>query len=159
MSLVDTTNETIATIGGHVLRVDVDSDSSFDPSHWVYIYDEMDDEVTHRISYEEAAKLHDRLGRILGKPTATPGPVRYRRVGGAKGNVKVGDLVRSKWSAAGAIWRVEAVREASSAHSQKSYGDVLELRSLNSGRADIRHAYNFDIVQPVTPTTEGAPTA
>lgn len=82
MSLIDRTNETIplslhrpmtedfppyVPIHPATLDVDADSDSSFDPSHWVHIAltDEEHDADRIKMTYDEAAALHDRLGRIL----------------------------------------------------------------------------------------------
>lgn len=74
MSLEDHTNREIdLTIEGLTMTVDVDSDSSFDPRIWVDIdfYDRegrhpVDDESVS-LTFEEAGKLHDRLGLILGR--------------------------------------------------------------------------------------------
>lgn len=51
------------------LYVDADSDSSFDPSHWVAIHltDEVNDSSAIKLTYDEAGLLHDRLGLILGR--------------------------------------------------------------------------------------------
>ncbi|WP_025157262.1 hypothetical protein [Leifsonia aquatica] len=84
MSLVDRTNETIALslhrpmlddfppyapVHPASLDVDADSDSSFDPSHWVHVAltDEDHDSDRIKLTYEEAGLLHDRLGLILGR--------------------------------------------------------------------------------------------
>lgn len=75
MSLTDRTNETIPLTmwqhggagGEGRIWVDADQDSSFTPPAWVFISlsdDEHDSDMIH-LTYEEAAKLHDRLGRIL----------------------------------------------------------------------------------------------
>lgn len=66
MGLVDRTNEDIPlSITGNVLYTDVDSDSSFTPSSWVWLGDL--DEYMYRLTYEEAERLHERLSLILGK--------------------------------------------------------------------------------------------
>jgi hypothetical protein len=81
MSLEDRTNEIIRLSmhaplpveGGAYeaeIVVDLDSDSSFTPSHWVDISltDSDHDSDPIRLTMEETALLHDRLGRIL-RPT------------------------------------------------------------------------------------------
>lgn len=87
MSLIDRTNERIRLslheplrgsnpVGDYFheadLYVDVDSDSNFDPPHWVSIHliDETHDSDRIKLTYEEAGLLHDRLGLILGRPKA-----------------------------------------------------------------------------------------
>ncbi len=75
MSLEDRTNERIPLSinrhGGH-LTIDVDQDSSFTPSQWVWLFvpDGPDEETWTKLTYEEAERAHDRLGRILGKVAA-----------------------------------------------------------------------------------------
>lgn len=70
MSLIDRTNETIPlAIGAADLTVDVDADSSVWPEPWVFLEDSRDGGDAIYLTYAEAAKLHDRLGRILGPPT------------------------------------------------------------------------------------------
>lgn len=65
MGLVDRTNEDIPlSITGHILYTDVDSDSSFTPSSWLWLGDL--DEYMYRLTYEEAERLHARLSLILG---------------------------------------------------------------------------------------------
>lgn len=51
------------------LEVDVDSDSSYIPSIWVYISltDSEHDSDTIQLTLGEASLLHDRLGLILGR--------------------------------------------------------------------------------------------
>lgn len=83
--LVDETNYTIplslhepmeVDVAAH-LNVDADSDSSFDPSHWVYIHltDDEHDSDRVKLTYEEAGLLHDRLGLILGRKAIHNGEV------------------------------------------------------------------------------------
>lgn len=70
MSLVDRTNEQIplSLHMSEVLIVDVDSDSSFDPSSWVYISgDQGGQDFSINLTFEEAALLRDRLNLILGE--------------------------------------------------------------------------------------------
>ena len=87
MSLVDRANEQILLsqhapqtwearegeweAGMHPAHLDVDhdSDSSFDPSHWVNFCwtDDEHDSDRIKLTYEEAGLLHDRLGLILGR--------------------------------------------------------------------------------------------
>ncbi len=78
MSLVDQTNETIP-LSIHASRdfvgeyeeasmsVDVDFDSSMEPSTWVWLMFNWADEPWFRLTLEEAGALHDRLGLILGR--------------------------------------------------------------------------------------------
>jgi hypothetical protein len=75
MPLVDRTNETIPLTlevspepdEVATLNVDADSDSSFDPSEWVWLSFYSGDEASYRLTYQEAELLHDRLGRVLGE--------------------------------------------------------------------------------------------
>ncbi|MGN6324510.1 hypothetical protein [Pseudolysinimonas sp.] len=76
MSLIDRTNEDIALSmrrhrydsGKGTLNVDVDRDSSVWPEPWIYLslVDDSHDAEPIYLTLDEAAKLHDRLGRILG---------------------------------------------------------------------------------------------
>ena len=77
MSLVDRTNEVIdLSIESErkaiatQLRVDIDHDSSFIPSVWVFLGLEEpggEDFWPIRLALHEAEALHDRLGLILGR--------------------------------------------------------------------------------------------
>lgn len=76
MSLVDRTNEeielSIELPVGAVLVLDTDSDSSFDPPHWVWLEVRPSDDEREarawRLTYAEVELLYQRLGLILGKP-------------------------------------------------------------------------------------------
>lgn len=72
MSLEDRTNETIPLsmeYAGASITTDVDSDSYFDPTHWVTL--DVEDgrllDASVQLTYDEAGLLHDRLGLILGR--------------------------------------------------------------------------------------------
>ncbi|MEV5068934.1 hypothetical protein MRBLMI12_000491 [Microbacterium sp. LMI12-1-1.1] len=67
--LVDQTNYEIPLeLESATLRVDVDRDSSIHDESWVFIdFDGPDDEGHTKLTLEEAGKLHDRLGLILGR--------------------------------------------------------------------------------------------
>ena len=56
--------------GGHVdpatLSIEPDLDSGFTPQQWVWFMFATDNEPWFKLTYEEAAQVHDRLGRILG---------------------------------------------------------------------------------------------
>lgn len=70
MSLIDRTNEKISLSfhHGEAIVVDVDSDSSFEPSSWVYIYGDPDgQDFFFNMTFDEAALLRDRLNLILGE--------------------------------------------------------------------------------------------
>lgn len=73
MSLDDRTNETIQlAMNDGEIYVDVDSDSSIWPEPWVWIADQYDeDRPALQLTLEEAGKLHDRLGLILGRVQQT----------------------------------------------------------------------------------------
>ena len=49
------------------LSIDADGDSSQTPDSWIWFSFFVDDEPAYRLTYEEAEKVYDRLGRILGK--------------------------------------------------------------------------------------------
>ena len=81
MSLTDRTNERITLSleegldiygkgGGHLdpakLSINADYDSSLTPSARVFLMFATDNEPWFKLTYEEAAQVHDRLGRILG---------------------------------------------------------------------------------------------
>ena len=81
MSLTDRTNERITLSleegidiygkgGGHFdpasLHIDTDYDTSLTPSSRVWFMFATDNEPWFKLTYEEAAQVHDRLGRILG---------------------------------------------------------------------------------------------
>jgi len=81
MSLTDRTNEDITLSleegidiygkgGGHLdpatLSIEPDLDNSFTPQQWVWFMFATDNEPWFKLTYEEAAQVHDRLGRILG---------------------------------------------------------------------------------------------
>jgi hypothetical protein len=72
VSLVDRTNETIP-LSIHAdpdneINVDHDFDSSLTPPHRVHVYSNVDSQdFGFNMTYEEAGKLHDRLGLILGR--------------------------------------------------------------------------------------------
>lgn len=73
MSLEDRTNEEIplAMPGQGTLSVDVDSDSHIWPEPWVWMMFDGGNEHWARLTLEEAGKLHDRLGLILGRDSVT----------------------------------------------------------------------------------------
>ena len=48
------------------LSIDTDHDSSLTPSARVFLMFATDNEPWFKLTYEEAAQVHDRLGRILG---------------------------------------------------------------------------------------------
>ena len=56
--------------GGHLdpaaLSIEPDLDSRFTPQQWVWFMFATDNEPWFKLTYEEAAQVHDRLGRILG---------------------------------------------------------------------------------------------
>lgn len=76
--LVDDTNETIP-LSIHAAKdyieegceasisVDLDFDSSYEPSSWVWLMFNWHDEPWFRLTLEEAGLLHDRLSLILGR--------------------------------------------------------------------------------------------
>ena len=81
MSITDRTNEDITLSleegidiygkgGGHLdpamLSIDAGYESSFTPSNLVWLMFATDNEPWFKLTYEEAAQVHDRLGRILG---------------------------------------------------------------------------------------------
>ena len=81
MSLTDRTNARIALSleegldahsldCGHfdpaTLSIDADHDISSTPQEWVWFMFATDNEPWFKLTYEEAAQVHDRLGRILG---------------------------------------------------------------------------------------------
>lgn len=87
--LEDRTNETIPLAqhapmlddDGRILHhaqldVDLDSDSSYIPSIWVFISltDSEHDSDTIQLTLGEAGLLHDRLGLILGRSGTDVGP-------------------------------------------------------------------------------------
>jgi len=73
--LTDETNREIpltmhkgeGTTGPAFLTVEPDFDSSLTPSEWVWLMFDHDEEPWFRLTYEEAERLHSRLGLILGK--------------------------------------------------------------------------------------------
>ena len=69
----------------------------------------------------------------------------YREVGPAT-EVKVGQLVRSKWSSSGAVWRVTEVGAEKSLYGERSR--LLSIVSLSSNRQDTRWASEVVIVTP-----------
>jgi len=75
MSLVDETNREIplSLEGGVTLSVDADHESTRKPAEIVWIIvDDDHHEPIYRLTYDEARKLHDRLGLILGRPVPSP---------------------------------------------------------------------------------------
>jgi len=68
---------------------------------------------------------------------------KYREVGSAELS-KVGDLVRSRWSSSGAVWRITAV-SAERDTRQKRIRD-LTVESLSGGRIESRFSREMNLV-------------
>lgn len=49
------------------LSIEFDTDSSFTPDHWIWMMFNYQEEPWFRITFEEAQKIYDRLGLLLGK--------------------------------------------------------------------------------------------
>lgn len=69
----------------------------------------------------------------------------YREIGTAE-NVEVGQLVRSRFSGSGAVWRVIEVGPAANQWGRKSR--ILKVVSLSSNRTDTRYTGDMVIVAP-----------
>lgn len=75
MSLVDQTNFEIPLllelaihgVPSETLQIDTDQDSSFYPEPWVYFSLGVQEDVRFLATLEEAGRIHDRLGLILGR--------------------------------------------------------------------------------------------
>lgn len=79
---------------------------------------------------------------------------RYSIVGAAanrQGPVAVaGDLIRSKWSSSGAIWRIESITAGRPNYYNGGVHYLAASRSVSSGRTDTKYLADCVIVKEVT---------
>jgi len=70
--------------------------------------------------------------------------VKYATVRSADDNPQVGELVQSKFSSSGVVWRIESVQPIPAGRRRTFELDVV---SLSSGRSAVRYASNLLIVE------------